>query len=79
MYAEINMITAYWMRVKFPAFSKLSKKLFCKGLANYLRIQGSEYEEVIKDYLSTVGFIEKIEITWKTFYYFIKLGFATMV
>jgi glycosyltransferase involved in cell wall biosynthesis len=81
MYAEIYIVTGYWMQVKFPQFSKLSKKLFSKGLATYLRSKSNElnYQEVIKDYLSNISYAENLEVGLKVFYYFIKLGFVKFV
>ncbi|BDA72017.1 probable glycosyl transferase [Rivularia sp. IAM M-261] len=81
MYAEINMITAYWMRVNFPEFSKLSKKLFTKGLATYWRSKNNEvnYDELIKKYFSLVPFMESFEANLKSFCYFIKLGFVPLL
>lgn len=81
VYAEVYLMTAYWMQINFPKFSKLSKKLFSKGWANYLRVKNNDlkYDEEIKDYLSSVTYTEKFEITLKTFYYFIKLSFVSLV
>ncbi|BAZ11089.1 putative glycosyl transferase [Calothrix sp. NIES-4071] len=81
LYAEIQINTAYWMLVNFPEFSKLSQKLFSKALATYLRSNNNEvnYNDLIKKYLSIVPFIEKFEVSLKTFYYFIKLGFVPLL
>lgn len=77
MYSEMQMMTAYWIRIKFPIFYKLSNKLFSKGYATYLKSKSSDlnYEKEIKEYLSKLPLIEKIVIKTKTFLYFIKLGF----
>lgn len=81
IYSEIHIVTAYWMLFNFPDFGKLSKKLFSKGLATYLRSRNDKFncESSIKAYLSAISTEEKIEISWKTFYYFIKLSFVSVV
>jgi len=76
MYSEISIMTACCMRSKFPAFYKLSNKLFSKGYATYLKIKSDDfnYETQIEDYLSKSSFLEKIDINLRTLVYFIKLN-----
>ena len=80
-YSENYISTAYYMKVKFPSFSKLSKKLFSKGLAIYLKLQNndSNYERTIKEYLANTYAIEKLEIGFKTLYYWMKLKFVDLI
>ncbi|NJR59651.1 MAG: glycosyltransferase [Cyanobacteria bacterium CRU_2_1] len=72
--AEILITTAYWIRVRFPEFSKLSKRLFVRGFGTYLksRSRNESCEEMKRDYLSKIAFQEKVEISLLTFYYLIK-------
>jgi len=81
VYAEMYIVTAYWMRVKFPQFSKLSQKLFAKGLATYFKSKGDDldYHKVICQYFSIASYPEKFAVGWKSMYYFIKLGFTSLV
>jgi glycosyltransferase involved in cell wall biosynthesis len=81
VYAEMYLLTAYWMRVKFPEFSKLSQKLFSKGLATYFKSKGEDldYQMVIYQYFDMASYPEKIAVAWKSMYYFVKLGFTSLV
>ena len=81
LFAEIHILSAYCMRAKFPTFSKLSKKLFSKGLATYLKLQNHEnhYEDTIRKYFFNTYLVEKLEIACKTLYYWIRLMSADLV
>jgi glycosyltransferase involved in cell wall biosynthesis len=81
VYAEMYLVTAYWMRVKFPEFSKLSQKLFSKGLATYFKSKGDDldYQKIIRQYFAMVSYPEKFAVGWKSMYYFVKLGFTSLV
>lgn len=79
--AEISIATAYWMRVNFPEFTKLSQKLFAKGMGTYLksRTPNKNLDELIKDYRSSIAVSEKFEINCMALYYFLKLHFTQLV
>jgi len=79
--AEILMVSGYWMLVKFPSFSKLSQKIFSKGLANYLRSNNQKinYSDCIKKYIFKLSIIDQFKMLSMTIYYFIKLGFVHLV
>jgi glycosyltransferase involved in cell wall biosynthesis len=81
LYAETYLLTAYWMCVNFPEFSKFSHKLFARGLATYVRSKGAglDYRKVIQDYFAIASYPEKFEVGWKSAYYFLKLGFTDLV
>jgi glycosyltransferase involved in cell wall biosynthesis len=81
VYAEMYLLTAYWMRVKFPQFSKLSQKLFSKGLATYFKSKDDEldYQKVIDQYFDMSSYSERLALTWRSMYYFVKLGFTSLV
>jgi glycosyltransferase involved in cell wall biosynthesis len=81
VYTEIYLVTAYWMRVNFPEFSRLSQKLFSRGLA--LGLKSNSYypdnRRVIQAYWSASSYLEKLQISGKAFYYFLKLGFVGLI
>jgi glycosyltransferase involved in cell wall biosynthesis len=81
VYAEMYLLTAYWMRVKFPEFSKLSQKLFSKGLATYFKSKDDDlnYQKVIRHYFDMSSYSERFALAWKSMYYFVKLGFTSLV
>ncbi|BAY87276.1 putative glycosyl transferase [Calothrix parasitica NIES-267] len=81
IYSEIFLATAYYMRAEFPLFSKLTKKLFSKAYATYLRNKSNDEmsNRLINNYFDYLSFSEKIEVNCKTYYYFIKLGFKDLV
>lgn len=81
VYTEVYLMTAYWMRVNFPEFSKLSRKLFSRGLATCLKSQSHnpDNRRIIRGYWSASSALEKLQISGKAFYYFLKLGFVSLV
>lgn len=74
LYAIIDILSAYWMRKKFPKIAKTANKLFARGVGNFLRIGGIEkkYRENIYDYLFNISLAEKFSLLIKTTYYYIK-------
>jgi glycosyltransferase involved in cell wall biosynthesis len=81
VYGEMYLLTAYWMRVKFPEFSKLSQKIFSRGLATYFKSKDGDldYRKVIAQYFNMSSYPEKFALTWKSLYYFVMLGFKGLV
>ncbi len=81
IYAEIFLATAYYMRVNYPDFSKLSKKIFSKAFATYLRNKDNDENsgELIEKYLNSLKKSDKLEVRLKTIYYFLKLGFKDLI
>lgn len=75
VYAEILIVTSYWISNKFPEFNKLSKKLFAKGFAIYLKSKDSNkvLEKMVKLHLSSMRLSDKFEIGFGISYYFVKL------
>lgn len=74
IYAEIRIATAYWMRVRFLEFNKLSKKLFSQGFSAYL-LSGKnlkDCKELIEKYFANLHFQERLEVNCMTFYYLLK-------
>lgn len=74
MRARLNTLTAHWMWTNFPDTTKFSNKLFAKGVGIYWRTGDidKEYTEIVKNYLSGVSQIEKLEIGIRAFYYYVK-------
>lgn len=62
--ATIAMVTAYCMRVNFPYLARFTNRMFARGLSHCWKAGGVEtkYNEVIKNYLSMVPLLEKLEI-----------------
>jgi glycosyltransferase involved in cell wall biosynthesis len=80
IYAEIYMTAGYWMKINFPAFKKLSKKLITKGYGAYLNSRhlkldsaDADCETMMSKYLMTLPFLEQIEARLMIFYYSIQL------
>jgi glycosyltransferase involved in cell wall biosynthesis len=72
--ARINLLTSYWMRLKFPSFSKFTDRLFALSIGTYGRAGGVEVEnrEIVKGYLSSVTLLERLKIYIFAFYYYLK-------
>lgn len=72
--ARIIVLTAYWMRTKFPEFSKFTNNLLATGLGMYQRAGGVEAEcqEFVENYLTSVTLPEKLEIYIRALYNYIK-------
>lgn len=73
--ARIHILTAYWMREKFPSIKKFANNIFAVGLGTYWRTGGIEAtsQEVIESYLSSLLPLEKLEINFRAFYHRLKL------
>lgn len=73
--ARIHILTAYWIREKFPSIKKFANNIFAVGLGTYWRSGGIEAtsQEVIKSYLSSLFPLEKLEINFRAFYHRLKL------
>lgn len=72
--ARIHILTAYWMRMKFPFMKKFANNSFARGIGTYWRMGGVEaaYQEVVQDYLSSLLPQELIEINIRAFYHRLK-------
>jgi hypothetical protein len=72
--ARINLLTSYWLKVKFPSVSKFTNRLFALSLGIYGRAGGVETEEqeFVKAYFSSVTLLEKLKIYTFAFYYYLK-------
>ena len=74
MSARIHILTAYWMRIKFPFMKKFANNSFATGIGTYWRIGGVEAacQEVVQDYLSSLLPQELVEINIRAFYHRLK-------
>jgi glycosyltransferase involved in cell wall biosynthesis len=72
--ARILLLTAYWMRVNFPAFYKFTNNVFATGLGMSGRAGGvaTECQELAKKYLSSATILEKLEIYSRAFFHYTK-------
>lgn len=72
--ARIHILTAYWMRIKFPSLSRFTNNLFASGISIYWHAGGvdAESEEVVKSYLSSVAPLKRIEINSRALYHYLK-------
>lgn len=72
--ARIYVLTAYWIRVKFPTLAKLANKVFTTGLSIYWQTGGTEleYQKLVNDYLASVSLRERLEINLRVFYSYTK-------
>ncbi|MCL1463447.1 glycosyltransferase family 2 protein [Argonema galeatum] len=72
--ARIGTITGYWLRVKFPDFSKFANNLVGTGLGMYWRAGGveEEYRELVKNHLASVTLPEKVEIYARAAFNYLK-------
>ena len=72
--ARIHILTAYWMRIKFPFMKKFANNSFATGIGTYWRIGGVEAacQEVVQDYLSSLLPQELVEINIRAFYHRLK-------
>ncbi len=72
--ARVTLLTAYWLRLKFPSLSKMGNSLMATAIGMYMRNGGidPEYQELVKHHLSSVKLLERIEIYTRAFYNYIK-------
>ena len=73
--ARIHILTAYWMRIKFPCINKFANNLFAIGIGTYWRTGSveSEYQKFVNSYLSSLLLRERFEIYFRAFYNCLKL------
>jgi len=72
--ARIAVLTAYWIRSRFPQFEKLANNGFAFGIANYQQSGGIEtdYQKLIQEYWSATPLLAKLNIKLRIFYHRIK-------
>lgn len=72
--ARVTIMTAYWIRIKFPFLSKIANSLMATAIGIYMRNGGiaPDYQEFVKNHLGSVTLLEKFEIYMKAIYNYIK-------
>ncbi|MCL1463490.1 glycosyltransferase family 2 protein [Argonema galeatum] len=62
--ARLDVVTAYWLKQKFPELSKFTNKVFADGISTYWRCGGVEqdYQKLVKSYWSSISPLEGLEI-----------------
>ncbi|NJO49983.1 MAG: glycosyltransferase family 2 protein [Leptolyngbyaceae cyanobacterium RM2_2_4] len=75
LFSRINTFTAYYMKKDFPFTSKLTNKLFAKGLATHLHSSkgGIQFNDIRDNYFVEASYLEVVSIWIKTFFYYVKL------
>lgn len=73
--AKIDMLTAYWMQVKFPWLARYNNRVFARSMSILQQAGGAdtECEGIIKNYLNAVSSLERVEISLIAFLY--RLGY----
>jgi hypothetical protein len=68
--ARMNMLTAHWMRVNFPEFSRLANTTFAFGIERYWYSGGIEegYKSLASEYWSATPVWAKLEIALRIVY-----------
>ena len=76
--AEISLVTARQMQLNLPSSSRLSNKLFARGLSLYLRIKDNDldYGRLIKEYIFSADVKSKVQILLMTAYYSVMINFG---
>jgi len=76
---EISIATAFWMNVRHESFRKMSDKLFSRGLSLSWRykVKDEDCQMMIQKYLAELTYVRRLKVRLMTFYYLLKLKFAT--
>jgi glycosyltransferase involved in cell wall biosynthesis len=73
-----NLVTAYFLRAKFPQLAKICNRMFARGLSAYWKykvvyirygVPYPNHQELVKKYFANLAFGEKVEIILRTIYY----------
>lgn len=69
--ARSLIMTAYWMRIKFPNLAMFTNKIFGMGIGLYWQTGGlnTQYEEISRKYLSSTPLLARCEIYIRAFYH----------
>jgi glycosyltransferase involved in cell wall biosynthesis len=76
--AKINVLSAYWMRTNFPAIMSRFYNIFALAISSYWLSGGVELEsmQIIKSYLFSLTWKEKVEVYARFFYNYLKIRYA---
>lgn len=71
--AKSFILTSSWLKLKFPILAKLANKMIGMGIGFYWAIGGIDpkYQNVVKDYLSNISPLEKLEIYARACYHYL--------
>ncbi len=69
--AGINLLTAYWMRRRFPQMARLADKLMGMGMGMYGRLGGidQKYSALVREYLGDLSGLQRRGIQLRAFYH----------
>jgi glycosyltransferase involved in cell wall biosynthesis len=73
--SKTAILTAYYLRSKWPFLGKYTNKLLARGIAIIWKVGGrldTELQQLVTKYVSTISPTEKFHINVRTVYYFIK-------
>jgi glycosyltransferase involved in cell wall biosynthesis len=72
--ASVDIIIAYWLKIKFPKLKNFTNKLFAEGVGTYWRFGGVEtpYRTVANSYWKSLPLSEKIEVLVRCLYHRLK-------
>lgn len=72
--AKINILLAYWIRVKFPSFYEFSNHMMATGSGVYWRNGkvDEDYQKLINNHINSIKFIDKLKFYIRAFYNYVK-------
>jgi glycosyltransferase involved in cell wall biosynthesis len=77
--ARVHLLIAHDMRRRFPQLSRLSNRIFCKALADYMKAlhRDAICETTIRHYLKEVAYLELPDLLLRTGYHTVRRTFAS--
>jgi glycosyltransferase involved in cell wall biosynthesis len=72
--AQIQLLTAYWIRLNHPSLYKFANNLLAAGMSRYWRANktSQECQEITQKYFASTSQLEALQIKIRAFYYWIK-------
>jgi glycosyltransferase involved in cell wall biosynthesis len=72
--AKSFILTSYWLKIKFPVLAKLANKMLGMGMGFSWANGGIDpkYQEEVRNYLSSISPLEKLEIYARAGYHYLK-------
>jgi glycosyltransferase involved in cell wall biosynthesis len=69
---KVDVISSYWMQVKFPELKELAGKLLARGIGASLAIRNQKVldRNIIKKHLAMIPFLGKIKLPLNILYYY---------
>lgn len=80
-YCEILLVTAYHMFSNYPELSRLSRKLFSKGICMYWNVKGEQfnYDHLIRECHQYISRRKQFNVFSRAMMYSLKLQFSDLV